>query len=78
MKEKLLKETKLKSEIVKVKGKTYRMFFTKRTDIKDGSSWVWTQIKPYGTNYIMSSYMSSNKEDGYRKGMAWLRMKGRK
>ena len=70
---KMIREDKLKSEIVKVKGKTYRMFFTKRTDVKDGSSWVWTKIKPYNTNYVMSSYMSSSKADGYQKGMMWLK-----
>jgi hypothetical protein len=76
-KSKMIKEVKLKSEVVRVKGRSYRMFFTKRIDVEDGSSWVWTQIKPYNTNYIMSSYMSSSKIDGYRKGMAWLKLRGR-
>jgi hypothetical protein len=69
-------EKKLKSEVVTVKGKKYRMFFTKRTDKYDrDDSWTWTQIKPYGIDDIISSYISANKEEGYRKGMKWLRSK---
>jgi len=73
-----LKRTKLKSKVVKVKGKSYIMTFERRKIIGENDSWVWTQIKPYGVDMIISSYMSDNKAEGYKKGMKWLRMKGRK
>ena len=67
--------TKLKSRVVKVKGKKYFMTFEKRKIDKMPGVWVWTQIKPYGSKAVISSYMSDNKEEGYRKGMQWLRSK---
>jgi len=73
-----LKRTKLKSKIVKVNGKSYIMLFERRKVIGRNDSWVWTQIKPYGVDFIISSYMSDTKSEGYQKGMKWLRMKGRK
>ena len=66
-----MKEEKLKSEVVSVKGKSYRLLFTKRTD--DEGSIVWTQIKPYNVDYIISSYISDTKSEAYRKATIWLK-----
>ena len=73
-----LKRTKLKSKVVKVNDKSYIMLFERRKIIGRNDSWVWTQIKPYGVDTIISSYMSNSKAEGYQKGMKWLKMKGRK
>ena len=65
-----MKKGNLKGKTVMVKGKKYRMEFTKK---KPGL--VWTQIKPHGAKSIISSYISDTKEEGYKKGMCWLRSK---
>ena len=63
-----MKEGNLKGKTVTVKGKKYRMEFTKK---KAGN--VWTQIKQHGHKNLISSYTSDTKEQGYKKGMKWLR-----